>query len=101
MVMMFMIMKQLTATQPTRMGFFTCLRLGWSKSVLTTPSRIPIWEPRPRLSSIMKKSADQKGAPGILVNTSAITMKANPVPWAESSSSLTREQFLMEVTRSG
>ena len=78
----------------------TCVRrgrgchLGWSNRVDTTPSRIPIWEPRPRESSIMKKRADQKGAPGILVNTSAITMKANPVPWAESSSSFTSEQFL-------
>ena len=40
----------------------------------------------------------QKGAPGILVNTSAMTMKANPVPWAESSSSLTREQFLRRLS---
>ena len=109
---------------------------------------MPIWEPRPRESSIKKNKADltkhkktlnfnpklrgkyllvifpnlehrtrkseiwtgtgesnvnlyQKGAPGILVNTSAITMKANPVPWAESSSSLTREQFLMTEMRSG
>ena len=62
---------------------------------------IPIWDPRPRESSIRKKSADQKGAPGILVNTSAITMKANPVPWAESSSSFTSEQFRTAEVRSG
>ena len=46
----------------------------------------------------MKNRADQKGAPGILVKTSAITMKAKPVPWAESSSSFTREQFLKKFS---
>ena len=66
---------------------------GWSNKVEVRPSMMPICEPRPRESSIRKKRADQKGAPGILVNTSAITMKANPVPWAESSSSFTSEQF--------
>ena len=94
-------LKQVTATQATRMGFLTCLRLGWSNRVDTTPSRIPIWDPRPKDSNIMKNRADQNGAPGILVNTSAITMKAKPVPWAESSSSLTREQFLIKSTWSG
>ena len=33
-----------------------------------------------------------------MVKTSAMTMKANPVPWAESSSSLTREQFFRRLS---
>ena len=71
-----------------------CLSCGnWSVRMVTTVSVVENWVPKPRESSIMKKRADQKGAPGILVNTSAITMKANPVPWAESSSSFTSEQF--------
>ena len=68
------------ATNPTKTGFLMCFKLGWSNSVDMTPSMIPICDPSPRESSIMKKRADQKGAPGILVKTSAITMKANPVP---------------------
>ena len=72
--------KQPTATKPTKTGFLTCFNLGWSNSVDITPSMIPICEPRPRESSIIKKRADQKGAPGIFVKTSAITMKAKPVP---------------------
>ena len=72
--------KHPTATQPTKTGFLTCFKLGWSNRVDMTPSMIPICDPNPRESSIMKKRADQKGAPGIFVKTSAITMKANPVP---------------------
>ena len=72
--------KQTTETQPTNTGFLTCLKLGWSNRVDITPSRIPICDPRPRERSIKKKREDQKGAPGIFVKTSAITIKANPVP---------------------
>ena len=79
------------------MGFLTFFRLGWSNNVERTPSMMPIWEPRPRESSIKKNRQDQMGAPGILVKTSAITMKARPVPWAAWSSSASREQFLRAV----
>jgi hypothetical protein len=53
-----------------------------SNRVPMTPSKIPICDPSPRDSSMEKKSKLQKGAPGSLVNTSAMTMKASPVPCA-------------------
>ena len=65
-----------------------CPHLGMSKSVEMNPSRIPIWDPKPSERSMAKKRTDQKGDPGSLVKTSAITMKASPVPSAAWSSSL-------------
>ena len=90
-------------------------------NICYSTSMIPIWEPRPRERSMQKKRQDQMGAPGIfkcqfrldnikhpllqttqswvlvmfntLVKTSAMTMKASPVPCAASSSSASKEQF--------
>ncbi len=59
-----------------------------SKRVPSTPSRMPICEPSPRESSMAKKRKLQKGAPGSIVNTSAITMNASPVPWTDGNNFL-------------
>lgn len=57
------------------------------------PSMVPNMVLRPKLSSIRKKSADQKGLPGSMDMASVKAMKARPVPstpckqtWVGSSS---------------
>jgi len=67
---------------PVIIGFFTFFNMGMSKSGPIMPSRIPIWDPRPSDNNMEKKSKLQNGAPGNFVKTSAITMKARPVPCA-------------------
>ena len=62
--------------------------LGMSNRVEMNPSRIPICEPSPSDNSMAKNRTDQNGAPGNLVKTSAMTMKARPVPSAAWSNSL-------------
>ena len=65
---------------PDNTGLENLLNVGISNRVLMKPSRMPIWDPMPNDRSIEKKRRLQKGAPGSFVKTSAITMKAKPVP---------------------
>jgi len=67
---------------PVMMGFLTFFSIGISNRGPIIPSKIPICDPRPKDSNIEKNNKLQKGAPGSFVNTSAITIKAKPVPWA-------------------
>ena len=78
---------------PVSIGLGMFLKAGMSNKVAIIPSKIPICDPSPKERSIVKKRILQKGAPGSLVKTSAITIKANPVPSAASFKYSTRLQF--------
>ena len=86
--------KQKRQQRPDTTIFLWFLNCGMSKKVPVTPSRMPICDPSPSASSMAKKRKLQKGAPGSMVNTSVMTMKASPVPWAALFSSCAMEQFL-------
>lgn len=51
-----------------------------SKTVLMTPSSVPIWEPTPRASNIRKKRMAQNGAAGSSTMACVKTMNTRPVP---------------------
>ena len=65
-----------------------------SNKVDTIPSRIPICDPNPNDNNMAKNNKLQNGDPGNFVKTSAITIKAKPVPPAAALSSFSRLQFL-------
>jgi hypothetical protein len=62
--------------------FFILLNRFMSNITHSMPSSMPICEPKPRASSIMKKMQDQNGAPGNSTIACVNTMKASPVPSA-------------------
>ena len=78
---------------PVSIGLGMLLKAGMSNKVAIIPSKIPICDPRPKERSMVKNKILQNGAPGSLVKTSAITIKANPVPSAASFKYSTRLQF--------
>ena len=57
-------------------------RLKLSMRGVRMPCMVPNMVLRPRLSSMRKKRADQKGLPGSRDMASVKAMKARPVPWA-------------------
>ena len=62
------------------------LRLGKSLRSMKhwmTPWRVPNWESRPRVKSIMKKRMAQKLPPGNWFTASVNRMNARPVPLAD------------------
>lgn len=67
---------------PVSTGFLTCLNKSISNIVQSIPSRIPIWDPIPRESSMRKNITDQNGAPGNSTIACVKIMKARPVPSA-------------------
>jgi len=81
-------------SSPVRISFRMWLKYEVSKTVETTPSMVPIWDPIPSASNIMKKMIDQNGEIGSSTMACVKTTKANPVPAAASSSSRSRLQFL-------
>lgn len=74
--------KQNRHTTPVTCCFLTRLMMSMSNRVHNMPSSMPICEPRPRDSSMVKKSTAQNGAPGSSTMAWVKTMKARPVPSA-------------------
>lgn len=74
--------KQKRHTTPVTCCFLTRLIMSMSKRVQSMPSRMPICDPSPSDSSMVKKRTAQNGAPGSSTMAWVNTMKARPVPSA-------------------
>lgn len=77
---------------PVTYSFRNLLKMSMSNSVHSIPSKMPICEPSPNDSNIVKNSTAQNGAPGNSTMACVNTINARPVPSAASPSCFWRLQ---------
>ena len=86
--------KQKPQTIPVNIGFLTRLNISISKIVHSMPSKIPIWDPSPSESSIVKNKTAQNGEPGSSFIACVKIMNARPVPSPTSDNMVAKLQSL-------